>query len=172
VLSACQTAIQDFSNLPDEAIGLPAGLTQAGVPSVLGTLWSVNDASTGAADGAVLRTAAAGPAAAARGLAAGATLAAGRDQRRTGRLEPSRSDCAGSAAAGGTYADDEAGQKLLDHDFLCLQFDFARWVRPAASPAAAEIAVEALACIVPSDSGLAEAQQERDDLHALAAAAG
>ena len=46
VLSACQTAIQDFRNLPDEAIGLPAGLTQAGVPSVLGTLWSVNDAST------------------------------------------------------------------------------------------------------------------------------
>jgi len=46
VLSACQTAIQDFAHLPDEAIGLPAGLTQAGVPSVLGTLWSVNDAST------------------------------------------------------------------------------------------------------------------------------
>jgi CHAT domain-containing protein len=46
VLSACQTAIQDFRNLPDEAIGLPAGFTQAGVPSVLGTLWSVNDAST------------------------------------------------------------------------------------------------------------------------------
>ena len=46
VLSACQTAIQDFSNLPDEAIGLPAGLTQAGVPAVVGTLWSVNDAST------------------------------------------------------------------------------------------------------------------------------
>jgi CHAT domain-containing protein len=46
VLSACQTAIADFRNLPDEAIGLPAGLTQAGVPSVVGTLWSVSDAST------------------------------------------------------------------------------------------------------------------------------
>jgi CHAT domain-containing protein/tetratricopeptide (TPR) repeat protein len=46
VLSACQTAIQDFAHLPDEAIGLPAGLTQAGVPSVVGTLWSVSDAST------------------------------------------------------------------------------------------------------------------------------
>jgi hypothetical protein len=37
VLSACQTAIADFRNLPDESIGLPAGLTQAGVPSVVGT---------------------------------------------------------------------------------------------------------------------------------------
>lgn len=46
VLSACQTAIQDFAHLPDEAIGLPAGLSQAGVPAVLGTLWSVNDACT------------------------------------------------------------------------------------------------------------------------------
>ncbi len=46
VLSACQTAIADFRNLPDESIGLPAGLTQAGVPSVVGTLWSVHDAST------------------------------------------------------------------------------------------------------------------------------
>ena len=36
VLSACQTAVQDFRALPDEAIGLPAGLTQAGVPAVLG----------------------------------------------------------------------------------------------------------------------------------------
>ncbi len=43
VLSACQTAIE---HLPDDAIGLPAGLTRAGVPSVLGTLGSVNDAST------------------------------------------------------------------------------------------------------------------------------
>ena len=68
--------------------------------------------------------------------------------------------------------DDEAGQALIDHDFLCMQFDFARWVCPAASPAAAEIAVDAMACIVPSDSGLVEAQQERDDLQALAASVG
>lgn len=68
--------------------------------------------------------------------------------------------------------DDEPGQELIDHDFLCMQFDFARWVCPAASPAVAEIAVEALACIVPSDSGLSEAQRERDDLQALAASVG
>jgi CHAT domain-containing protein len=46
VLSACQTAITDARRLPDEAIGLPAGLLQAGVPSVIGTLWSVEDLST------------------------------------------------------------------------------------------------------------------------------
>jgi CHAT domain-containing protein len=46
VLSACQTAITDVRRLPDEAIGLPAGLLQAGVPGVIGTLWSVDDLST------------------------------------------------------------------------------------------------------------------------------
>ncbi|HFD39093.1 MAG TPA: CHAT domain-containing protein, partial [Anaerolineae bacterium] len=45
-LSACQTAIGDYRNLPEEAIGLPAGLLQAGAPAVIGTLWSVDDAST------------------------------------------------------------------------------------------------------------------------------
>jgi CHAT domain-containing protein len=45
-LSACQTSVTDFANLPDEAIGLPAGILQAGVPGVIGTLWSVNDEST------------------------------------------------------------------------------------------------------------------------------
>ena len=45
-LSACQTGISDFSNLPDEYIGLPAGFLQAGVPGVVGTLWPVNDLST------------------------------------------------------------------------------------------------------------------------------
>ena len=44
--SACQTAITDARRLPDEAIGLPAGLLHAGVPSVIGTLWSVDDLST------------------------------------------------------------------------------------------------------------------------------
>jgi hypothetical protein len=68
--------------------------------------------------------------------------------------------------------DDEAGQPLIDHDFLCMQFDLARWVCPAPSSAAAEIAVDTLTCIVPSDSGLAEAQGERDDLTDLAAALG
>ncbi|MDW8146259.1 MAG: CHAT domain-containing protein [Roseiflexaceae bacterium] len=45
-LSACQTAITDFRNLPEELIGLPAGFLQAGVPGVIGTLWSVDDAAT------------------------------------------------------------------------------------------------------------------------------
>ncbi|MCS7290913.1 MAG: CHAT domain-containing protein [Roseiflexus sp.] len=45
-LSACQTAITDFRNLPEESIGLPAGFLQAGVPGVIGTLWSVDDAAT------------------------------------------------------------------------------------------------------------------------------
>jgi CHAT domain-containing protein len=46
VLSACQTAITDYNNLPDEFIGLPAGFLQAGVAGVLGSLWPVDDLST------------------------------------------------------------------------------------------------------------------------------
>jgi len=46
VLSACQTAITDFGRLPDESIGLPGGFLQAGVPAVIGTLWSINDLNT------------------------------------------------------------------------------------------------------------------------------
>jgi CHAT domain-containing protein len=46
VLSACQTGIVDFNKVPDEAIGFPAGLLQAGVPGVVSTLWPVNDIST------------------------------------------------------------------------------------------------------------------------------
>src|SRR5205814_10090103 len=46
VLSACQTAIRDFNRLPDAAIGLPAGLLQAGVAGVVATLWPVDDRST------------------------------------------------------------------------------------------------------------------------------
>ena len=46
VLSACQTGIVDFNKVPDEAIGFPAGLIQAGVPGVVSTLWPVNDIST------------------------------------------------------------------------------------------------------------------------------
>ena len=46
VLSACQTAITDLKDLPEEAIGLPGGFVQAGVPGVVGTLWPVNDLST------------------------------------------------------------------------------------------------------------------------------
>jgi len=46
VLSACQTALIESRRLPDEFIGLPAGVLQAGVPDVLGTLWAVDDLST------------------------------------------------------------------------------------------------------------------------------
>jgi CHAT domain-containing protein len=46
VLSACQTSVTDFGHLLDEAIGLPAGFLQAGVPGVIGTLWSVDDVGT------------------------------------------------------------------------------------------------------------------------------
>lgn len=46
VASACQTAITDFSGIPDEALGLLAGFMSAGTPGVIGTLWSVDDLST------------------------------------------------------------------------------------------------------------------------------
>ncbi|KAG1724862.1 CHAT domain-containing protein [Suillus lakei] len=41
-LSACETAVGDF-HTPDEVIHLAAGLQFAGVESVVGTLWAVND---------------------------------------------------------------------------------------------------------------------------------
>ncbi|KAG2160197.1 CHAT domain-containing protein [Suillus bovinus] len=41
-LSACETAVGD-RNTPDEVIHLAAGLQFAGVKSVIGTLWKVND---------------------------------------------------------------------------------------------------------------------------------
>jgi CHAT domain-containing protein len=46
ILSACQTGITDLRQVPDEAIGLPAGFLQAGVPGVIGTLWPVVEVST------------------------------------------------------------------------------------------------------------------------------
>ncbi|KAG1747724.1 CHAT domain-containing protein [Suillus lakei] len=42
-LSACETAVGDF-HTPDEVVHLAAGLQFAGVKSVIGTLWKVNDA--------------------------------------------------------------------------------------------------------------------------------
>lgn len=45
-LSACQTALTDFQRIPDESVGLLSGFLQAGVPSVVGTLWPVNDVSS------------------------------------------------------------------------------------------------------------------------------
>jgi len=45
VLSACETAIPGVA-LPEEVVSLPTGFLQAGVPGVVGSLWSVPDAST------------------------------------------------------------------------------------------------------------------------------
>ena len=36
----------DFRHLPDEGMGLPTSLLHAGVPGVVGTLWTVDDQST------------------------------------------------------------------------------------------------------------------------------
>ena len=43
VLSACRSAVTEFRNLPDEIVALPSGFLQAGVASVVGTLWPVDD---------------------------------------------------------------------------------------------------------------------------------
>ncbi|MCB0025530.1 MAG: CHAT domain-containing protein, partial [Caldilinea sp.] len=40
-LCACQTAITNFQQAQEEAVGLPAAFLQAGVRRVVGTLWSV-----------------------------------------------------------------------------------------------------------------------------------
>jgi CHAT domain-containing protein len=46
VLSGCETGMSDYGALSDEVLGLPMGFLQAGVPGVIGSLWSVNDLST------------------------------------------------------------------------------------------------------------------------------
>jgi CHAT domain-containing protein/glutaminase len=46
VLSACETGIVDFNNVPDEFVGLPAGFMQAGASAVVSSLWTVEDRST------------------------------------------------------------------------------------------------------------------------------
>lgn len=56
----------------------------------------------------------------------------------------------------------------VDDDFLCLQYAFSRWVSGGTAPAA-EIIADSLACIAPTDSGLVEAQNERDFVRGLAA---
>jgi CHAT domain-containing protein/tetratricopeptide (TPR) repeat protein len=45
-LSACETGMIDIRQSPDEYFGLPAGFLQAGAPTVVSTLWAVNDLST------------------------------------------------------------------------------------------------------------------------------
>jgi len=46
VLSACQTSMTDFRELPDEVIGLPTGFLAAGAAGVVGSLWPVDGRST------------------------------------------------------------------------------------------------------------------------------
>lgn len=43
VLSACQSALVELDQLPDELIGFPTALLEAGVHGVVGTLWPVDD---------------------------------------------------------------------------------------------------------------------------------
>jgi len=45
-LSACETGLTDFRNVSDEYINLPSGFLYAGSPSVIASLWAVNDLST------------------------------------------------------------------------------------------------------------------------------
>ncbi|MCL1474718.1 CHAT domain-containing protein [Argonema antarcticum] len=45
-LSACETGLIDFISISDEYIGLPSGFLYAGSPSVVSSLWRVNDLST------------------------------------------------------------------------------------------------------------------------------
>jgi tetratricopeptide (TPR) repeat protein len=45
VMSACESAVIDPS-APDEALGLPAAMSYAGAPTVIGSLWRVDDAAT------------------------------------------------------------------------------------------------------------------------------
>lgn len=45
-LSACETGLTDFRSITDEYIGLPSGFLYAGSPSVVSSLWTVNDLST------------------------------------------------------------------------------------------------------------------------------
>ena len=45
-LSACETGLVDHNNTSDEYIGLPSGFLLAGSPSVVSSLWKVDDLST------------------------------------------------------------------------------------------------------------------------------
>lgn len=46
VLSACRSGLVEYRDAPDEALGFPAVLLQAGIPAVVGTLWPVADLSS------------------------------------------------------------------------------------------------------------------------------
>ena len=51
---------------------------------------------------------------------------------------------------------DDEGDEIVDDDFLCMQFDLARWFTPAQAPAPRSPS-SSLACIAPGDSKLVEA---------------
>jgi CHAT domain-containing protein len=46
-LSACETGLSEINSISDEFVGLSSGFLYAGCNSVIGTLWTVNDLSTG-----------------------------------------------------------------------------------------------------------------------------
>lgn len=46
VLAACETGVPSDLKTMDEVVSLPSGLMQAGVPGVIGSLWSVAESST------------------------------------------------------------------------------------------------------------------------------
>lgn len=52
-------------------------------------------------------------------------------------------------------------------DFLCLQYDFSRWVDNGQAPAA-EIRVESLVCVAPDDQGLPFARMEKEAVRSIA----
>jgi hypothetical protein len=45
-LSACETGMAEFRTMPDEFVGLPGAFLEAGAPTVIGSLWPVDDLST------------------------------------------------------------------------------------------------------------------------------
>jgi CHAT domain-containing protein len=52
-LSACETGVVDSDRLPNEYVGLPGSFLQAGAPTVVSSLWSVEDESTARIMGAL-----------------------------------------------------------------------------------------------------------------------
>jgi hypothetical protein len=63
--------------------------------------------------------------------------------------------------------DSEDPAQVVDDDFLCLQYEFARWFTPALPPAPA-IAVQNLAAITPHDCDLPSAHAEHDMVRGFA----
>lgn len=45
-LSACETGLSEFRDMPDEFVGLPGAFLEGGAPAVVSTLWPVDEVST------------------------------------------------------------------------------------------------------------------------------